>query len=112
MPRELHLIPGSVGEHAGKEGVHVSSIHGLAMLLDALSIRKDQALPQQSIALPEAVCDLPMAHTNTWGLDRVNEVETCSNQERTVPITRSLATLTKASYMRKSACEQDCAGAC
>lgn len=55
-----HLVPGSVGDHASEEGVHVPSIHGLAVLLDALSITKDQALPQQRIALPELICDLPM----------------------------------------------------
>ena len=54
-----YLIPGSVGEHASKEGVHVACIHGLAVLLDALSIRKDQALPQERIALPKLICDLP-----------------------------------------------------
>lgn len=58
--RARYLIPGSVSEHAGKEGVHVPSIHGLAVLLDALSISKNQALPQQRIALPELICDLPM----------------------------------------------------
>ena len=50
-----YLIPGSVGEHASKEGVHVPSIHGLAVLFDALCISKDQTLPQQGVALPEAV---------------------------------------------------------
>lgn len=54
-----HLIPGSISEHASKEGVHVPSIHGLAVLFDALSVSKDQALPQQGIALPELICDLP-----------------------------------------------------
>ena len=54
-----YLIPGSVGEHASKEGVHVASIHSLAVLLDALNISKDQALPQKRIALPELICDLP-----------------------------------------------------
>ena len=55
-----YLIPGSVGEHASKEGVHVAGIHGLAVLLDALCITKDQALPEQRIALPEPICDLPV----------------------------------------------------
>ena len=55
-----YLVPGSVGEHASKEGIHVASIHGLAVLLDALCISKDQALPEQRIALPELICDLPV----------------------------------------------------
>ena len=54
-----YLIPGSVGEHASKEGVHVPGIHGLAVLLDTLSICKDEGLPQQGIAFSEAVCNLP-----------------------------------------------------
>lgn len=112
MFRELYLVPGSVGEHASKEGVHVPSIHGLAVLLDALSIRKDQALPQQSIALPEAVCDLPVAQKNMWCLDKVNEVEKCSMCEWTVPIARYLAILTEARYMRRNAPAQECTGAC
>ena len=56
----VYLIPGPIGEHASKEGVHVPSIHGLAVLLDALSISKDQALPQQGITLSELICDLPV----------------------------------------------------
>ncbi len=55
----LYLIPGSVSKHASKEGIHVPSVHGLAVLLDALSICKDQALPQQGVALSEAISDLP-----------------------------------------------------
>lgn len=59
----MYLIPRSIGKHASKEGVHVTSIHGLAVLLDALSISKDQALPQQGITLPELICDLPAGGT-------------------------------------------------
>ena len=65
LSRVSDLIPGAVGEHASKEGVHVPSIHGLAVLLDALRISKDEGLPQQGIALPEAVSYLP-AHHKTW----------------------------------------------
>ncbi len=42
------------------------------MLLDALCISKDQALPQQGIALPEAVCDLPAAHNFGHKLSHVS----------------------------------------
>ena len=59
----MYLIPRSIGEHASKEGVHVTSVHGLAVLLDALSISKNQALPQQGITLPELICDLPAGGT-------------------------------------------------
>ena len=55
-----YLIPRPVGEHASKEGVHVASIHGLAVLLDAVCISKDQALPEQRIAFSELICDLPV----------------------------------------------------
>ena len=54
-----YLIPGPVGEHASKEGIHVPGIHGLAVLLDTLGICKDEGLPQQGVAFPEAVCNLP-----------------------------------------------------
>lgn len=69
----VYLIPGSVGEHASKEGVHVTSIHGLAVFLDALCISEDQALPQQGITLPELICDLPAGEGTQLRTDLISD---------------------------------------
>ena len=47
MPRyssKTHLVPRSLCEHASKEGVHVTGVHGCAVLLDALHIAEDEGL--------------------------------------------------------------------
>ena len=51
---EQDLVPGTAGQHGGKEGVHVARVHGLAVLLDGLGVPQDQPPPQLSI-LPAKV---------------------------------------------------------
>lgn len=41
---KTHLVPRSLCEHASKEGVHVTGVHGCAVLLDALHIAEDEGL--------------------------------------------------------------------
>ncbi len=40
------LFPRPHGQHGGKECIRIRRVHGGCMLLDALSIPKDQSSPQ------------------------------------------------------------------
>ena len=48
---QTHLVPRSLCEHASKKGVHVTSVHSCAVLLDTLHVAKDEGLQQKGISI-------------------------------------------------------------
>jgi hypothetical protein len=52
------LIPGLQSQQRRKQRVGIPCIHGLAVLLDAILVSKDEGAPQAGVLLPEGVVDL------------------------------------------------------